>query len=353
MAACWIGASLLAAALALGLADYLVRYSDRGLRIMATAALAAVAAWAVYRWWYVPSRRRLVPLTVAQRIENRFPQLRDALVSAVDFLGQSEDDPGAGSAQLRRHVIAEAQTAVDGLALDDVIDHRPLRHAAGWLAAVVAIFAACLIIDAGAVGTALARLAVPFGGTQWPRGNHLEFRDPPTRLAAGQKFEVELVDKAGELPDEVQIEYRTSHDGRREQESEKMTRVGDVMVASRENVEQSFSFRAAGGDDDTMPWHDVAVVAPPQLSSLELVVHPPAYTGLKSSSAERHLEILEGSGIEVHGASSEPLGAARILLDGDEAVTATIGPDTNGNAGCTFHIAPDKWVAAKSGTYRS
>src|SRR5262245_8454845 len=248
-AACWIVATVLAAALVLGMTDYLVRYSDRGLRIMATAALAAVAVWAVYRWWYVPNRLRLVPLTVAQRIESHFPQLGDALASAVEFLSQSEDDPGAGSAQLRRHVITEAQNAVDGLALDEVIDRQPLRRAAGWLGAILVALAFCLAIDPGAASTALARLAAPFGGTQWPRANHLRFRDPPTRLAAGQKFEVELVDAAGQLPEDVRIEYRTSYDGRSERESEKMTRVGDVMVASRDNVERTFSFRAIGGDD--------------------------------------------------------------------------------------------------------
>src|SRR5262245_37643815 len=130
VSACWIGATVLAAALALGFADYLIRYSDRGLRIMATTALVSAAAWACYRWWFVPNRRRLVPLAVAQRIEARFPQLGDALASAVEFLGQDEDARGAGSAQLRRHVITEAQTAVEGLQLDTVIDRRPLRRAA-------------------------------------------------------------------------------------------------------------------------------------------------------------------------------------------------------------------------------
>ena len=79
------------------------------------------------------------------------------------------------------------------------------------------------------------------------------FRDPPTRLAAGQTFEVELVDTAGQLPDDVRIEYRTSHDGRRERDSEKMTRVGDVMVARRENVEQSFAFRATAATTTRCP----------------------------------------------------------------------------------------------------
>lgn len=352
IAACWISATVLATALALGLSDYLIRYSDRGLRIMATAALVATVVWACYRWWFVPNRRRLVPLTVAQRVEARFPQLGDALASAVEFLGQDEYALGAGSAQLRRHVITEAQTAIEGLQLDQVIDRRPLRRAAAWLAAAFLVLSAFLVIDAGAVGTAMARLVAPFGATQWPRVNHLEFRNPPSRLAAGQKLELELIDSAGPLPDEVRIEYRTSHDGRRELESERMIRIGDAMMASRDNVEQSFSFRATGGDDDTMLWHDILVVAPPRLDSLDLVIHPPTYTGLPFAKAERHLEVLEGSGIEVHGTSSAPLGAARILLDGDEAVAAVIDADANRPERRAFHVTPDKWIAIKSGTYR-
>ncbi len=352
IAACSIAATILAAVLALGLVDYLVRYTDRGLRIMATAALVAAALWAIYRWGYIPTRRRLVPLTVAQRVEAHFPQLGDALASAVEFLGQSEDDASAGSAQLRRHVITEAQNAVDRLPLDDVIDRRPLRRAAGWLAAALIALAVCLAIDSGAVGTALARLAAPFGATQWPRTNHLEFRNPPTRLAAGQPFEVELVDTAGQLPDEVRIEYRTSRDGRNERESENMTRVGDVMVARRDAVEQSFSFRAAGGDDDTMSWHNVEVIEPPRLEALEITTHPPLYTGLPVLSAERHLEVLEGTGIEVRGSASKPLGAARVLLDGNKAIKAFAGSaiaDTHGGA---FRITPDNWRAEKTGPYR-
>ena len=74
-----------------------------------------------------------------------------------------------------------------------------------------------------------------------------------------------------------------------------MNRVGDVMVARRENVRESFAFRAEGGDDHTMRWLDVEVVEPPQLESLSITVHPPAYTGLPPAPAERHLEVLAGT----------------------------------------------------------
>ena len=142
-AACWTAATLLAAAIALGTADYLVRFADPGLRIMATFALVSAALWAMYRWWYVPSRNQLAPLAVARRVEAHFPQLRDMLASSMEFLEQSEDDRTAGSAQLRRLVVAEAQSAVERLPLDDVIDRGPLRRAVRWLAAPV-IVADCL-----------------------------------------------------------------------------------------------------------------------------------------------------------------------------------------------------------------
>ncbi len=231
VAACWISATAIAAALVLGLADYLVRLSDPGLRIMSTAALVVAVVWAAHRWWYLPQRQRLVPLVVARRVEARFPQLRDSLASAVEFLRQSETDETAGSAQLRRLVIAEAHNAIESIPMDDVIERGPLRKAAASVVVAVVAASICVALDAGAVRTALARLAAPLGAAQWPRQHHLVFRDVPTRLAAGQAFEVALVDTAGKLPDDVRIQFGVAHNGGRKVTSEPMMRAGDTMIA--------------------------------------------------------------------------------------------------------------------------
>ncbi|HEX2474188.1 MAG TPA: hypothetical protein VHK01_05555, partial [Lacipirellulaceae bacterium] len=267
-AACAIAAAAIAAALVLGMADYVLRFADPGLRIMMTLVFAGAIAWAVYRWWYVPSRPSLAPLAVARRVEQRFPQLRDSLASAVEFLAQSEDDRTSGSAQLRRLVVNEAQNAVADLPVDEVVDRRPLRRAAWCLAATLLILAVCAAWDAGAVTTAFARLLAPIGSAQWPRKHYLSFRDVPTRLAAGQTFEVELVDTAGPLPDDVRIEYRVAGSSGSETTSEPMIRAGDTMTARRENVRHSFAFRAVGGDDRAMRWNRVDVVEPPRLKTL-------------------------------------------------------------------------------------
>ncbi len=376
VAACAAVATVLGAALVLGAIDFAVRYNDRGLRVMASAALVAVAGWAAYRWWYVPSRRRLGPLEVARRVETRFPELGDSLASALEFLGESEDDATAGSAVLRRAVINQAGASVEGLSLDEVIDNRPLRRAAAWAGGVVALVVVCLLLDAGAVGTAAARLAAPLGATTWPRQHHLEFRDLPTRLAAGGTFEVELADTAGPLPDEVRIEYRSAGDGR-EVTSEWMTRVGDVMVARREDVRRSFAFRAEGGDDRAMPWRAVEVIEPPRVEALSIVTHPPAYTGRPSApvggwgGAERtpsgtggslrstpatplgneRLDMLAGTGIELAGTADRPLRAARVVV-GEDSIAATVGSDDAGHERRSFRMAPDRWVAAESGPWR-
>jgi hypothetical protein len=194
-------------------------------------------------------------------------------------------------------------------------------------------------------------LVAPFGSTQWPRQHHLEFRDIPTQLASGNALELELIDKAGPPPDDVVIEFATSRNGGRDVSSEPMKRAGDAMIARRENVTQSFAFRAKGGDDDTMPWHFVEVKELPQLSTMTITIHPPAYTGLPTSPAERHLNVVAGTGIEVSGTTSEPIrarGFSRIEANRSQLRSRRT---TSGHEGRAFHIDPKQWVATQSGPY--
>ncbi len=239
-ALCAILAAIVAAALALGLVDYAFRISDRGVRLMFTATFFAIAAYSIYRWWYVPRRQRqLGQLAVARRVEVQFPQLGDRVASALEFLGQSEDDATAGSAALRRAVVIAADHELSQLPLESVIDRRPLKRAATYAAIALAIVGLVGALTGNSMRTAAVRLLAPLGATEWPRVNRLEFRQAPRRLAVGQAFEAELIDAGGLLPDDVQIEYRTASDGRSQIQSEPMNRVGDTPVARPAEVRQS------------------------------------------------------------------------------------------------------------------
>jgi hypothetical protein len=100
-----------------------------------------------------------------------------------------------------------------------------------------------------------------------------------------------------------------------------------------------------------MRWHWVDVVEAPQPKSVAITVHPPAYTGLPTAAGERHLNVLAGTSIEVRGTASAPLSAARILIESEPPIEATITADAEGNTSRAFHIAPKKWTASKTGQY--
>src|SRR3954453_18746443 len=129
VAVCRVLATAILATLVFGLVDYATRSPDPGLRIMATAALLLAIGSAAYRWWDLPANERVDSLAVARRLEAHFPQLNDGLASAIEFLRQPEDEQLAGSAQLRRLVVANAANSIESLPLEAVIDRRPLRTA--------------------------------------------------------------------------------------------------------------------------------------------------------------------------------------------------------------------------------
>ena len=142
---CALLAGVLGGAMVLGWLDYLVRFQDRGLRIMASLALSGAVGWTAYRFFYLPRRKRLGDVDLALTVERRFPNLEDRLASAVEFLRQDEDDPTAGSPALRRAVIAQTVAETENLDFDAVLDARPATRAA-WMAAAACLLAAIFVL---------------------------------------------------------------------------------------------------------------------------------------------------------------------------------------------------------------
>ncbi len=231
--ASWVAGTLLAAVVLLGLADYLIRFHDPGIRALATLAVLLAVGWTSYRYLYPALAGRLRDVEIAQRIERRFPALQDRLSSAVEFLRQDENDPQAGSAALRRAVIVETTATVQRLNLDEVLERRPARRALAGAAAVLGLALVAVAFDPLSARLAVARLIRPFGDDAWPRKHDLEFIRAPGRIAAGQTFEVELRDRNGAPPLDVRIHYLYANDGHPSEEVESMHLLDGVLVGAR------------------------------------------------------------------------------------------------------------------------
>jgi hypothetical protein len=346
----WLLIGFLGGALLLGFADYLIRFEDRGVRVMATLALLCMLAWTIYRYLWPVISLRMSEVAIARRVERRFPQLSDRLSSAIDFLDQPEDEPAAGSAELRRAVISQTTADVENLRWSDTLDARPVKRACAVALGLACIAAVVVALNPSAALIALERLAMPGRDVPWPREHYLAFKNPVMRVGIGQDFEVELIDHSGTPPDDARIVYRYVVDGQpAEEEFEKPIKLGDVLVARKENVLRPFEYRAVGGDDTSMDWTSVEVVEPPAVESIAITLHPPEYSGLPPAGSERRIETLRGTRVELAGTTTRRTSAASVILEDGPAVAMRVTDDGFGFA--LSATDADPWVVDKSGRY--
>ncbi len=340
----------------LGTIDYWIRFQDPGMRVICALALLGLLGWSAYRFLYLQFssakwHRCLAPVRLAQRVEETFPQLGDSLASSVEFLDQAEDDPLAGSAALRRAVIAATTAKTQDLNFTDSLDHRPAVRATTTAVAMCLLAGTFALLDPLWVQVAVARLAYPFGEVSWPQKTHLELVHRVERVAAGGIFEVEAVDAAGaKLPTDAKIFYRLAKpDGAVEEQTEPMRHLGQTLLARRENVTREFSYRIEGGDDRSMQWIDVEVVEPPSVRSLSVRLVPPSYTAWPTVTLDENraagFRALVGSTVHIKATANKRLRSVTMHLGREKTIPAQLSRD-----GLSFVVAADRGFVVEDST---
>ena len=344
--ACFLLAAAAVVAAA-SLADFFLRLHDPGLRWILSLAVAAGLGWACWRWVIPAVGTRLNRIEVAQRIERRFPRLGKRLSSAIAFLSQSADDPTAGSLDLRRAVVAETEALSGEMDFQDVVEPRRPRRllAAAGLVVIAAI--AVAVASPTLVRLGLTRLATPWGNDAWPARHALAFAAAPRVLAVGDDFDVEVIDRNGELPDVVELQLRRLADGRDEVHA--MKRLGDRMVLRLDNVTQPFAFRAVGGDDYHMAWTTLEVVSPPKITDLVMEVTPPTYAAWPTEQGRKLVRALAGSQIVLRGKVDKPIKSASLKTGNNQTLPVRVAVSADGKSFQAPADGPVPWLAEKSG----
>jgi hypothetical protein len=333
-----------------GLIDAAVHVSESGVRAIASLAILAATAFVAWRWAWPAWQQRPTLLSVAQRIEQRWPELGDRLSSSLAFLGQRESDALAGSAALRRAVVAETMSKAEQLPFSAAIDNRPALRV-GLVSAFVLFTAIglAIVFPAGAK-LVLARTLNPWTSATWPRRHQLDIEKAPERLAKGADFEAVVIDRAGPLPDVVTIEYQ--FEGEDKTQSREMKLLDGKMVHRLEGVTRSFRYRATGGDDASMPWRELQVLEPPTIASLNAKIIPPAYTGWPATASTPDFRALEGSRIELTGAVDKPIKSAALKLEGSSTPTDVAIAVSSDGLSFTLPASADKpWLLSQANAY--
>ncbi|MCH7728601.1 MAG: hypothetical protein IH991_19275, partial [Planctomycetes bacterium] len=335
-----------AAGFLFGLSDYLIHYQDLGIRVICSATLLVVLVYSCYFFLLPALRFRRNDIEVAQRIERRFPELEGRLSTSLAFLQQEEHDALAGSAELRRAVVAQTSAVLDRVRTSEVLESKISLRAVLVAVIVCEIVAGFCWFDVNGASVAAERLAVPWTSTGW---NDLTFVSPPDKVASETDVEFTLIDNNRRLPDSVTFQYRLNGDHRmREKE---MKQSGRRMFVRIQNVARTFQFRAVGGDDETA-WRTVQVRKPATITRLEVHLTPPEYTGLPQETTSGHIRAIHGTQIKITGACDQPLKSAELTFKHAAGVRRiTVRLSTNRKQ---FSIPADTsqpWIVNKSGSY--
>ncbi len=335
-----------------GLADYLLRLQDPGARwILSLLALAAIG-WATWKFVWPALRYRLGLVQVAKRIEASHPELAQRLSSAIDFLSQAETDKTAGSVDLRRAVVAEAEALAARVDLGSAIDRRRPLQLVAFAGLLVAVVAGISVWRPASVRLAASRLVMPWRtDLAWPRSHELAFVRTIDKLAVGDDLELELIDKHGQLPDNVQVQLRHQTPTGTRTETRQLKPLAERAVFRLDNVTQPLAYRASGGDDDTMPWTELAVIEPPKVVSLDIGVAPPLYSGLPAVTVGRVAKAIAGSSVAIRGKVDKPIVSARLRSETKDVPLPEVAIHASG---LSFAVPADPkvpWLAQKSATY--
>jgi hypothetical protein len=305
--------------------------ADWGLRVPLAIrvfhGLVLVAVLGVFLWRDLLRPLRALPDRegLALLFERAHPELRDLLISAVQFQrrGAPEQSDPALVAEVVRAAEARAATLEPRAVIDPEAPRARLLLGLGGAAGLL-LLASFQRLHAR---TFVERL---FGGSSpWPQRTHLVLEipglEPETtiertperlhlRLARGTDVAL-VVTAEGEPPDEVRVHF----DGGRDLVLNPSG--GQVFRTLLRSLQEDLAFHVTGGDDeDGLPRVEIEVLEPPDVEGLALSVEPPEYAGLPPALYwNQDVEVLAGSQVSVHVLPAPRTASGRVRFLPDDA----------------------------------
>ncbi|MCA9311503.1 MAG: hypothetical protein KDA21_09885, partial [Phycisphaerales bacterium] len=359
---------LLLALILLGVTDYVFRL-PRSLRIFHWFTGVGIILFLAWRY-LLPGLRFCPRLTdLALRIEEREPDLRGYLASAIDFAEHGDGTrPGQEglSAGLVQGVLRRAGELWSSLSVRHVLDRGGVIQATSFLTLAVALGAILYATASGMWLIGAQRQAWPFQDASWPRrtgvadATTLEFHPRGTALPLQAE-----VTRANRPMDEmnVAVRYRyVNEDGATQPRRELLTwqgRAGGdasgaiferLVETSGETIEYRFET-----DDDATPWRRIKLIEPPAIVGARARLTPPAYAQQATTSEQaawtRTAEVDLGPGADERAVAPTVLAGTRVDMTVDLIKPVDIPADARQailevDPEASFEAAGSTWTLA-------
>jgi hypothetical protein len=300
-------------------ADWVLRV-PKPVRIFHGLVLCAVAGYFVWREFVRPLRRLPGRTGLALLTERANPELRELLVSAVQFQTPRDGRAPDGDPELVERVLVEAEAAAARVDLAPVLDPETprARLVLGALGTAGIVTFACL--RPTEVDIFVDHL---LGGDRaWPRRTLLLVEIPPIEGATVVESTAERVHlrvaRGTDVPVKIRAEGVAPEDvllSLQGREDVPLARGGGSLYRTLlRSLQEDVVFWATGGDDqDEVPRIEIDVLQPPDVQGLAIEVRPPAYTRTPPAIVfSGEAEVLRGSELVIHALPVPPDARGRI-----------------------------------------
>ncbi len=338
-AASVVGSTACGLLLLIGL-DWLVRFPAAVRLAFGVGGLGGVSWLIATRLWPALSGQ-LSQVRLAGRIEARFPEFEDRLISAVSFATQ----PGGLSDPLHRKLLERTEEIARNIPIERVITIWPV-----WRTALFSVAAGAVLLGAGVlrpewINLGLRRYLTPSIAEDWPKTVQIRPLTADLTVPLGASVVVSMEVIRGREHADRGVLYVRGPDGSTRRTVMRREGVGRyAWTLSDVSEDLQYWFRA--GDDSTADQvGQIRVVQRPWVTDLRLEVRPPEYIDGGAvqplPAGQKTVELIEGGRLMLRFRSSKPANRRRpdaVWLSSTHQGTLVVPPA--GDAGYAIELAP-------------
>lgn len=305
---------------------------DRVQRALVMAVAVGAVGWIVWKQLLAPLSVPMDSADLALLVEDRYDELGDRLISAIQFAQQDDLEEVGASMAMVDLVAEQANRLAAPLDFSRVVDHRRL-----WRVVRPAIAAAMLLIgfaiwQADTVKLWAAR-NLAFSNVAWPQETYLVVEGGPDfAVLRGDDLTLTVGLEHGSV-EPPSILLHTRYPSGRAEEEIKPTRSHGVTTYTKtfQAVSEPFEFYVTGGDDfrDEERLHRVTLIDPPAWRDVRFTLDYPPYTKRPSRTLDGSggvIGVPVGGQVGVWAAANKDLESARIVVGSGDAQGEAMRP---------------------------
>ncbi|HEY7221901.1 MAG TPA: DUF4175 family protein [Candidatus Binatia bacterium] len=299
-------------------------YAPLAYSLLAALVLVAAVGWSLFRFL-----RRLSQERAALYIEQKQPKLRNNLINSLQLypqvVGADNDSPGF-SAGMVLALLRTTRKQIAGLEVNELLDKRRLMTSLRLLGFLVAPVSAMVLLDPAWVGGTISMLTRPLDHLP-PTQTTVQIEPRGVRLVRGAPLTIQAA-TAGALPVSLDLITWTGTNERGEPigvEKVPMEKLGAGKFSAKlAHLENTLRYRAVTGPFSS-PTYTAEAVDPPEIANVQLILYPPAYSGLGSVAVpEGSIEGLKGSTLRLDAVTTKDVVKADIAMDDGKKIPLKI-----------------------------